>query len=85
MSTSHKAKILSVIMHSGAKTAADFNISNANQYMIALEGEGILYHYWMQDGKKRFKLRDIFNHVKANAFLKKYGESKKSVRDDEVR
>jgi hypothetical protein len=80
MSTSHKAKILSVIMHSGAKTAADFNISNANQYMIALEGEGILYHYWMQDGK-----RDIFNHVKANAFLKKYGESKKSVRDDEVR
>ncbi|MCX6072728.1 MAG: hypothetical protein NTY39_00205 [Campylobacterales bacterium] len=75
MSTTHKAKILSTIMQSGAKTAANFNISNGNQYMIELEKEGIIYSYWMQDGKKRFKLRDIFNHTKANAFLKKYRES----------
>lgn len=78
MSTSHKANILSTIMRSGAKTAANFNISNGNQYMIALEKEEILYSYWMQDGKKRFKLRDIFNHAKANAFLKKYHESKQT-------
>ena len=57
---SHKHTIINVLLREGRKTATNFSfISNANQYFVELENEGLIYSEWGELGDARVKWRYI--------------------------
>jgi len=59
---SHKLHILKTLLDSEVKlTATDFSyISNANQYFVELESQGLIKSEWLrEEGKTPFKLRFV--------------------------
>jgi hypothetical protein len=60
---SHKLSILKILYTTGSKlTATDFAyVSNANQYFVELERQGLITSEWGFKGKAKVKLRFIAN------------------------
>jgi hypothetical protein len=50
-----KREILSQIHKNGSTTASKINYSNANQYLIYLEIEGLIIRKWANNGFKTYK------------------------------
>ncbi len=57
----HKLHILKTLLESDTKlTATDFSfISNANQYFVELELQGLIKSEWGKKGKSKVKLRYV--------------------------
>ncbi len=67
---SHKLHILKTLLDSDIKlTATDFSyISNANQYFVELESQGLIKSEWVkEEGKTPFKLRFIPSECREKA------------------
>ena len=58
---SHKLQILTVLYYSHTKlTATDFScVSNANQYFVELELQGLIKSEWGKKGNAKVKLRYV--------------------------
>lgn len=81
-----KITILQTLYETGLHlTAADFNISNANQFLGQLESQELVKRYWVrEEGIKPFKLAYVSNENMTKA--KKYLEALqgKKPKQDEV-
>lgn len=71
----HKYNILKILYNTGLKlTATDFSyVSNANQYFVELENQGLISSEWGTKGKSKVKLRFVSKKQRENA--KKYLDS----------
>ena len=66
-------QLLRLMLEKGEITASEvFHISNANQYFVELENQGIVKSRWILDenGRGRCKARSIKNYVKAKSFVR---------------
>ncbi len=66
-------QLLRLMLEKGEITASEvFHISNANQYFVELENQGIVKSRWILDenGRRRCKARSIKNYVKAKSFVR---------------
>ena len=70
----HKYNILKILFETGLKlTATDFSyVSNANQYFVELENQGLINSEWGKKGKSKVKLRFVSKKQREKA--KKYLE-----------
>ena len=68
-SLGHKLHILKILLESDTKlTATDFSfISNANQYFVELELQGLIKSEWGKKGKSKVKLRYVPSEFKRRA------------------
>ena len=71
----HKYNILKFLYDTGLKlTATDFSyVSNANQYFVELESQGLISSEWGSKGKSKVKLRFVAKKQRDKA--KKYLDS----------
>lgn len=78
----HKCSILKILFDTELKlTATDFSfISNANQYFVELENQGLISSEWGTKGKAKVKLRFVSKKQKDQA--KKYLDSYSRFQDD---
>jgi len=69
----HKLNILKVLFDTKLKlTATDFSyVSNANQYFVELENQGLITSEWSYKGKAKVKKRFIApsQRIKAKRFI----------------
>lgn len=82
----HKYSILKSLYNTELQlTAADFNISNANQYLIELEEQGLITRYEVKrDGMSSFKINYVNRGQREKA--KKYlGIIEENTNQDEVK
>jgi hypothetical protein len=77
-SNSHKCKLIEATIERGKTTAAQFNISNANQYFVQLEEVGIIKSVEGLCGDSRVKWRYIADMDKALNFISVYGKKTKA-------
>jgi len=82
---SHKYNLLKKLYDASLKlTATDFShISNANQYFVELEQQGLITSEWGKKGESRVKLRFITAEQKERVerYLKIMGHSKDEVQE----
>lgn len=69
----HKCTIVRYALTGAIFTATDFNASNANQYLIDLENEGIIKLVYVKDSTK---FRQLADRKKALDFLSRYDNKK---------
>jgi len=76
---SHKLHILKTLLASDVKlTATDFSyVSNANQYFVELELQGLIKSEWGKKGQAKVKLRYVPTELKdkANKYLSTHTNS----------
>lgn len=68
-----KKQLINLMFKKGEITASEvFHISNANQYFVELENQGITKSRWIYDenGRRKCKARSIKNYVKAQSFVR---------------
>jgi len=74
----HKYNITKILYDTGLKlTATDFSyVSNANQYFVELENQGLISSEWGTKGKSKVKLRFISKRQKdkAKTYLDSYSK-----------
>ncbi len=68
-----KKQLISLMFKKGEITASEvFHISNANQYFVELENQGITKSRWILDenGRRKCKARSIKDYVRAKSLVK---------------
>lgn len=83
--STHKYHLLKKLYDTELKlTATDFSyVSNANQYFVELENQGLITSEWGKKGKAKVKLRfvDTAQRQKVKKYLDNMGKS--STEDEE--
>jgi hypothetical protein len=71
--STHKYRLLKKLYDTELKlTATDFSyVSNANQFFVELENQGLITSEWSKKGKAKVKLRfvDVDQRIKAKKYL----------------
>ena len=71
--STHKYRLLKKLYDTELKlTATDFSyVSNANQFFVELENQGLITSEWGKKGKAKVKLRfvDVDQRIKAKKYL----------------
>lgn len=68
-----KKQLISLMFKKGEITASEvFHISNANQYFVELENQGITKSRWILDenGRRKCKARSIKDYVRAKSLVR---------------
>lgn len=68
-----KKQLINLMLKKGEITASEvFHISNANQYFVELENQGITKSRWILDenGRRKCKARSIKDYVRAKSLVR---------------
>lgn len=68
-----KKQLVNLMLKKGEITASEvFHISNANQYFVELENQGITKSRWILDenGRRKCKARSIKDYVRAKSLVR---------------
>jgi len=82
----HKYRLLKTLYETGMKlTATDFShVSNANQYFVELEDEGLITSEWGRKGGAKVKFRFVAAHQreKAQKYLERFRRTDREGKTD---